>query len=212
MLGLKKWDENRLGDSIDEQTPDSENINELVKSLKTKKDFASKNSGATILKSESGIKNANSILSKSNDDYMLVTNCNSSKKEFVIHLSEEVTIDTIYADNYEDFSASFQQIEFFGSSDYPPQNNKWKTIGVMHPKEGVNQYLASIDPSYAQDKQMIRYLKVILKGTDQNEMYCTLTHLQVYGKSMHLSLKESFKYVNSKNSTVSANPSQARSK
>lgn len=70
----------------------------------------------------------------------------------------------------------------------------------------MNQYVASIDSSYAQDKQMIRYLKVILRGTDQNEMYCTLTHLQVFGKSMHLSLKESFKYVNSKNSTASIVP------
>lgn len=118
VLGLKRTSER--GDTKNQEISESENIQELIKSLKTKKDFASKNSGATILKSDSGILNANSVLSKSNDDYMLVTNCNSQKKEFVIHLSEEVTIDTIIADNFEDFSASFKQIQFFGSSDYPP--------------------------------------------------------------------------------------------
>ena len=43
---------------------------------------------------------------------------------------------------------------------------------------------------------MIRYLKVIMKSKDQNELYCTLTHVQVFGRSMHLSLVESFKDVN----------------
>ena len=52
---------------------------------------------------------------------------------------------------------------------------------------------------------MIRYLKVIMKGKVGNGLYCTLTHIQVFGKSMHLSLKESFKFVNhNKNSTQPA--------
>lgn len=47
-------------------------ILDIVKNLKAKKDFASKNSGGTILKADKGIQNASSILSKSNDDYLLV--------------------------------------------------------------------------------------------------------------------------------------------
>jgi hypothetical protein len=45
---------------------------------------------------------------------------------------------------------------------------------------------------------MIRYLKVIMKSKEENELYCTLTHLKVFGRSMHLSLVESFKDVNTR--------------
>jgi 4-hydroxy-3-methylbut-2-enyl diphosphate reductase IspH len=85
-------------------------MKEIVKDLRSKKDFASKNSGGTILKADSGIKNASSILSKSKDDYLLVSNCNSHERELLIHLSEEVSIETILADNHEDFSSSFNEI------------------------------------------------------------------------------------------------------
>jgi len=47
----------------------------IVTNLRTRKDFASKNSGATILKSSKGIKNAAHILSKSNDEYLLMPVC-----------------------------------------------------------------------------------------------------------------------------------------
>jgi hypothetical protein len=56
--------------------------------------------------------------------------------------------------------------------------------------------VASIDQGYSQDKSMIRYLKVIMKSKEENELYCTLTHLKVFGRSMHLALVESFKDVN----------------
>ena len=56
--------------------------------------------------------------------------------------------------------------------------------------------MASIDQVYSQDKSMIRYLKVIMKSKEENELYCTLTHLKVFGRSMHLALVESFKDVN----------------
>jgi len=78
-----------------------------VKNLRTKIDYASKNKGATILKSDKAIQNANSILSKTDDEYLLVDECNDEYKELIIHLSEEVSVEHILADNHEDFSASF---------------------------------------------------------------------------------------------------------
>jgi hypothetical protein len=62
--------------------------------------------------------------------------------------------------------------------------------------------LAELDEAYSHDKNMIRYLRVTMTGKEGNQLYCTLTHLQVFGKSMHLSLKESFKDVNNKNITT----------
>lgn len=174
----------------------------IVTSLRSRKDFASKNSGATILKSSSGIKNAANILSKSNDEYLLMPECNEKveKQELIIHLSEEVSVEYILADNHEDFSANLKEINFYGSSDYPPKNNKWKKIGKIRPENDLNYHLADMDEGYSSDKNMIRYLRVTMTGKEGNQLYCTLTHLQVFGKSMHLSLKESFKDVN-KNST-----------
>ena len=150
------------------------------------------------MKNDKSIKNANSILSKSNDDYLMIPHCNSQmpQHELIIHLSEEVAVEQILADNHEDFSANLDQIWFYGSSDYPPKGNKWKKIGEILPKYGEHFHLAEIDPTYNNDKSMIRYLKVIMKSKDQNELYCTLTHVQVFGRSMHLSLVESFKDVN----------------
>ena len=121
----------------------------VVKSLRTRNDFASKNKGATILKSDKAITNANSILAKSNDEYLLVPECNDEYKELIIHLSEEVSVEHILADNHEDFSASFSEIKFYGSSEYPPKYNKWQNIGVIYPDSDMNYYIAEIDPSYA---------------------------------------------------------------
>ena len=107
----------------------------FIQDLKTHKDFASNKSGATILINDKSIKNANSILSKSNDEYLMIPKCNSEMPEhsLIIHLSEEVTVEHILADNHEEFSANLEQITFYGSSDYPPKNNKWKLIGLINP-------------------------------------------------------------------------------
>lgn len=39
--------------------------------------------------------------------------------------------------------------------------------------------------------QMIRYLKVVLRGQEGNELYCTLTSLSVYGQGMHVVMRNS---------------------
>jgi hypothetical protein len=81
-----------------------------IKSLKIRKNFASAASGATILETN-GVINAKSILSKSNDDYSIMENCNSEvNNSLVIHLSEDVTVDSILASNHEDFSVNLQEI------------------------------------------------------------------------------------------------------
>lgn len=72
------------------------------------------------------------------------------QQELIIHLSEDVSVEHIFADNQEDFSANLKLIEFEGSSEYPPQNNKWKKIGSIAPayKNGMDFYLATLEPSY----------------------------------------------------------------
>ena len=148
---------------------------QFIKDLQARKDFASKNSGATILKKSNGIENANSILSKSNEEYLILPDCNTHNQELIINLSEEVGVEYIVASNHEDFSANLKEIQFYGSSDYPPK--KWKSIGGISPVQGENYHLSVLNQNYKQDKSMIRYLKAILIPKEDNDLYCTLTHV-----------------------------------
>ena len=52
---------------------------------------------------------------------------------------------------------------------------------------------------------MIRYIKVVMIGKQNNQLYCTLTHINVYGKSMHVVLKETLKDDQPKNKTKPKN-------
>ena len=100
-------------------------LNSKLSNLKKRKNFASRDSGATILDSQ-GVINAKSILSKTNDEYLIMQQCNSRvNNSLVIHLSEDVTVDSILASNHEDFSVNLKEIQFYGSNDYPPKNDKW---------------------------------------------------------------------------------------
>jgi hypothetical protein len=147
-------------------------------------------SGATIL-DQQGVINAKSILSKSNEDYLILKQCDEhANNSLVIHLSEDVTVDSILASNHEEFSVNLQEIQFFGSNDYPPK--KWINLKSIFPREGEDSHLLELD-MHPETQKMIRYLKVIMIGQDGNQLYCTLTNIRIYGKSMHSVLKETLR-------------------
>ena len=86
-----------------------------IKLLKQRKNYAQREHGATIL-DEKGTKNSKSILSKSRDEYLIMDHCNSEvNNSLVIHLSEDVTVDSILTSNHEDFSVNLAEIQFYGS-------------------------------------------------------------------------------------------------
>ena len=63
----------------------------LNRALKDRKNFASSNNGASILRSSPGVKSSKAILTSSNDAYMHIENCNSYKtEEVIIILSDDV--------------------------------------------------------------------------------------------------------------------------
>jgi hypothetical protein len=119
--------------------------------------------------------------------------CNSQvNNSLVIHLSEDVTVDSILASNHEDFSVNLQEIQFYGSHDYPPKNDKWINLKTIYPQDGDDNHLLELD-EHIETQKMIRYIKVIMIGKESNQLYCTLTHVDIYGKSMHVVLKETLK-------------------
>ena len=65
---------------------------------------------------------------------MTLSECNSENTEtLVINLSDDVNIDAILVSNMEDFTAQLGDIEFYGSIDYPPQDEKWTYLGRLYP-------------------------------------------------------------------------------
>ena len=75
------------------------------KQIITRKNFASRESGATIAMKYKGVYNPKAILSNSKEEYLILPSCKESEEyELVINLSEDVAIDTILISNHEDFS------------------------------------------------------------------------------------------------------------
>jgi len=72
----------------------------VKKELKNRKNFAGSNNGASILRASAGIKAKNAILSNSDEQYLILTDCNNHRSEsLVINLSDDVRIDTIIVSN-----------------------------------------------------------------------------------------------------------------
>lgn len=64
---------------------------ELLKTFKQKKNFASSSSGANVLAASSGIVNKGAILVSNEEQYLIVNDCNSHNTETVtINLSDDV--------------------------------------------------------------------------------------------------------------------------
>ena len=96
--------------------------------------------------------------------------------------------------NHEEFSANLDEIQFFGSSEYPPVNGKWLNLTSIFPSKGQEQYLLELDKDKQPETQkMIRYLKVVMIGQSNNKLYCTLTNIHVSGKRMQQVLRDNLK-------------------
>ena len=107
----------------------------LKKTLKERKNFASSNLGASILRNSKGVKSSKAILTSSNEQYMHIENCNNKGKEsVVIILSDFVQVDTIMVSNREDFSAELFEVTFYGSVE-SPTNDAWFKIGSISPEQ-----------------------------------------------------------------------------
>lgn len=93
----------------------------------------------------------------------------------IINLSDDIVVERIQVSNQEDFSATLKLIHVEGSIDYP--TSSWYSLGYIHNMSTI------LEPEG--DKQ-IRYLKMTLQGpNDQQNSYCTLTNIRVFGNSMN---------------------------
>jgi len=72
--------------------------------------------------------------------------CNSQTlNSITIHLSEDVTVDSIVLTNKEDFSANLKEIRLYGTNDYPPENeNMWINLSEIYPEYGDRIHLLEL--------------------------------------------------------------------
>ncbi len=133
------------------------------------------------------MKNPKSILSSSPEEYLILPSCNAEQEySLIINLSEDVAVDTIVISNHEEFSDSLREISFLGSIDNPPE--KWVPLGSVFPQNGEHHHLVNVE---LEDNQMIRYLKVQMRGREDSELYCTITKIMVFGQGMHAVMRNS---------------------
>jgi hypothetical protein len=101
-----------------------------ISDIKYRKNYASKDSGATILYSSNGIKNPKAILSSTKDEYLIMPSCKKNDEHsLIINLSEDVVIETLMITNHEDFSDKLEEITLMGSIEFP--TDKWVNLGSI---------------------------------------------------------------------------------
>lgn len=150
--------------------------------FKTRKNFAEATSGASILYASKGVVNKKAILEGNPDVYLHLPECSSASEEHVIiNLSDDVLVESLLVSNQEDFSSSLAQIRVEGSIDYPSES--WLDLGTIHAPETLLN---------SQVTTMVRYLKLTMKGPENlDAFYCTLTSVKVFGKGLHLVMRNS---------------------
>lgn len=137
------------------------------------------------------------LLNYSKDKYLIVP-C-TSKKEYVLSLSEEVVISEFMLLNTEEFSSRIELFNLYGSTTYP--TNNWEKLGTFLAKEVIGEW-----QSFPVKKTWSRYLKFEWKTTYGFQYYCTLTQIQVCGLTMAQGLKDDLQNIQFEDSNQNIEP------
>lgn len=118
-----------------------------------KHNFASLSGGASIVKAPKEADGANNLLSGSRDKYMIVP-C-STKKSFVISLSEDAIISKFMILSAQEYSSTIELFNLYGSDSYDSEHQSWDKLGSFMASDQYNGIWQSfnVNPSW------VRYLK-----------------------------------------------------
>ena len=175
----EKKDAQSTQDSIREEEKPKKRSKEAGTTSKQRFNYASFDCAATVLKSNSGAKGANSILLENKDNYMLNA-CSVKNKYLVVELCNDILIDTVVLGNFEFFSSTFQSFRVSVSERYPVKSDKWKEIGTFEARNtrGIQPFLVEDGVIWA------RYLRIEFLSHYGNEYYCPVSLLRIHGKTM----------------------------
>eukprot|EP01017_Pseudomicrothorax_dubius_P035049 TRINITY_DN4864_c0_g1_i8.p1 TRINITY_DN4864_c0_g1~~TRINITY_DN4864_c0_g1_i8.p1 ORF type:complete len:250 (+),score=41.30 TRINITY_DN4864_c0_g1_i8:56-805(+) len=143
--------------------------------------FAASEGGAHIVETNPGARYASALLSNEEDRY-LINSCNG-EKWFVVSLSEDIQIDTFLLLSREQYSSYIKDFELFGSVDYP--KTEWFSLGRFRANNTKEFQTFTLErPAW------VRFIKLVYLSHYDDEEFCTLTQIKVYGSTMLSSLKE----------------------
>ena len=165
-------------DEVKEDKP-RKHTKEAGTTSKQRFNYASFDCAATVLKTNSGCKGANSILLENKDSYMLNT-CSANNKFLIVELCNDILIDTIVLGNFEFFSSTFKGFRVSVSDRYPVKSDKWKEVGTFEARNtrGIQAFLVENGIIWA------RYLRIEFLSHYGREYYCPVSLLRVHGKTM----------------------------
>ncbi|ETV94399.1 hypothetical protein, variant 1 [Aphanomyces invadans] len=140
-----------------------------------RQNYASKDSGATVLDHAPGTKGSVNLLVPDKDRYMLIP-CASEKKWVVVSLSEDIHADAIAIANYEKFSSPTRDFLVLGSINYP--SDTWVVLGNFTASHRNGEQLFEFHESHH-----VRYIKLRMMSHYGSEYYCTMSQIRVFGRT-----------------------------
>ncbi|RHY19308.1 hypothetical protein DYB32_010249 [Aphanomyces invadans] len=135
-----------------------------------RQNYASKDSGATVLDHAPGTKGSVNLLVPDKDRYMLIP-CASEKKWVVVSLSEDIHADAIAIANYEKFSSPTRDFLVLGSINYP--SDTWVVLGNFTASHRNGEQLFEFHESHH-----VRYIKLRMMSHYGSEYYCTMSQIR----------------------------------
>ncbi|ETV86353.1 hypothetical protein, variant [Aphanomyces astaci] len=168
-----------------------------------RQNYASKDSGATVLDHAPGTKGSVNLLVPDKDRYMLIP-CATEKKWIVISLSEDIHADEIALANYEKFSSTTREFLVLGSINYP--SDTWVVLGNFTAANHNGEQLFEFH-----EKHHVRYIKLRLMSHYGSEYYCTMSQIRVFGRTFTQVISQLEKNIEAAESQTLPTPQPATS-
>jgi len=159
----------------------------LLNEKEWKKNFASIECGAKLIKSSKNLKHPNHIINKNNDEYMLFE-C-IEETFFIIELCETIKVIRFELDNFELYSGTPKNFTVRTIDKYSNNINQWIVIGNF---EATSDKMEAQNFSDLEIKSFGKFIRVDVNSFHGTEHFCTLTSFRVFGMSEYeyLSLTE----------------------
>eukprot|EP00092_Neocalanus_flemingeri_P003321 GFUD01003557.1.p1 GENE.GFUD01003557.1~~GFUD01003557.1.p1 ORF type:complete len:644 (+),score=186.12 GFUD01003557.1:81-2012(+) len=167
-------------ENIDEEEKEKNSTEQdleiLLNEKEWKKNFASIECGAKLIKSSSNLKHPNHLINKNNDEYMM----NECKDEtyFIIELCEIIKVIRFELDNFELYSGTPKNFTVRTIDKY---NNNLKAWTIMGNFEASSEKMEVQNFSDFEIKPFGKFIRVDINSFHGTEHFCTLTSLRVFG-------------------------------
>jgi len=166
----------RTNEEENKKKKTEEDLELLLNEREWKKNFASIECGAKLIKSSKNLKHPNHIITKNNDEYMLIE-CNE-EASFIIELCETIKVIRFELDNFELYSGTPKNFTVRTIDKYNNNINEWIVIGSF---EASSEKMEAQNFYDLEIKSFGKFIRVDVNSFHGTEHFCTLTSFRVFG-------------------------------